>query len=137
MTFVRKMNRILENFFITYVYKIRKFFSIMILIVFIFPQYWMYKFRDASQPDYDLNHKTTLQQNFNSYSAVVSMVPSLVTNLLAARYGHKINIKTRLISTSLVVLVIFIIFTIFVKINTDSCKQHSFISCFLDSKPAN
>lgn len=88
-------------------------------------QYWMYKFRDTSKADYDLNNKTVLQQNFMSLSAVVSTVPGMLSNVLATRYGHKINIKTRLLTTSFIVLFFFLVFTAFIKIDTDSCKYHN------------
>lgn len=89
-------------------------------------QYWMYKFRDPSSEDLHLDHKTELQANFVSYSSITQSIPAVITTILATRYAHKINIRTRLMTTITLILTAYVIFTAFIKINTDTCKLLQF-----------
>lgn len=84
----------------------------------------MYKFRNPASEELHLEHKTELQACFVSYASITQSVPAAITTLFAARYGHKIHVRTRLLSTLIVVLGTFLLFTAFIEINTDSCKFH-------------
>ncbi|KAG5871752.1 hypothetical protein JTB14_016836 [Gonioctena quinquepunctata] len=89
--------------------------------------YWMYKFRDVSQDDYDARNKTFLQKNFASISSLLHPIPSAVTMVLASMFAHKIHLRKRLLGTMIATTLAFIVFTCFVEINTDSWQTEFFI----------
>lgn len=82
----------------------------------------MYKFRDTSSDTIDLRNKTMFQKNIVSISGLAHSIPSVLTKIVASYFGHKINIHKRLTATLSGMLAVFIIFTIFIEINTDPCK---------------
>ncbi|KAG5882236.1 hypothetical protein JTB14_037337 [Gonioctena quinquepunctata] len=89
--------------------------------------YWMFKFRDVSQDDYDAENKTFLQKNFASISSILSSVPSALTTVLASMFAHKIKLRIRLLGTITAITSVFVVFTVFVKIDTDSWQTEFFI----------
>lgn len=82
----------------------------------------MYKFRDVAQEHYDSSNKTTLQAYFASYTSIAQSVPSLLGTWGFSLIGHKINIKWRLLIPLVVLVLTYVLFTIFIVIDTDSCK---------------
>ncbi|XP_074034270.1 equilibrative nucleoside transporter 3 isoform X2 [Leptinotarsa decemlineata] len=82
--------------------------------------YWMFKFRDITQDHYDPRNKTYLQTNFASISSIIHSIPTLVTTVLVSMFGHKLDVRFRLLSTLSILTATFILFTIFVVVDTDS-----------------
>ncbi|XP_057669210.1 equilibrative nucleoside transporter 3-like [Diorhabda carinulata] len=82
--------------------------------------YWMYKLRDTQYDTYDLKNKTYLQKMFVSVSSISQGFPSLIASFLSAKYAYKITVRKRFLVTLGAISFLFVIFTLFVKINTDS-----------------
>lgn len=82
----------------------------------------MYKFRDVSQSTYNATNKTDLQVYFISATTVAQAVPCLIATILAAFYGHKIQLRTRVLGLVWTNFLMFVATTGTVQINTDSCK---------------
>ncbi|XP_074034283.1 equilibrative nucleoside transporter 3 isoform X1 [Leptinotarsa decemlineata] len=104
-------------------------FAIMIPFTFLLTatDYWMYKFRDVSQENYDPNNKTFLQTNFASISSMLSSVPTALTTVLVSLFAHRIDLRLRLLGAMIAMSMSFISFTILVKVNTDSWQVGFFI----------
>lgn len=85
--------------------------------------YWMYKFRNVTSP-YDPHNpheaeRTPLQTFFESYLAIASNFPMLISMVINSLYGQRFSQKRRLYLSLTVMLVIFATTTIFVHIDTD------------------
>nr|XP_023018402.1 equilibrative nucleoside transporter 3-like [Leptinotarsa decemlineata] len=104
-------------------------FAIMIPFTFLLTatDYWMYKFRDVSQENYDPNNKTFLQTNFASISSMMSSVPTALTTVIVSVFAHKIGLRLRLLGIMIALCISFISVTILVKVNTDSWQLGFFI----------
>ncbi|KAK4886608.1 hypothetical protein RN001_002879 [Aquatica leii] len=92
--------------------------------------YWMFKFRD---PNNHLNFflpppkRTSLQTNFTSYISIASNVPGTIFLMLNVVLNKRILLNTRMITSFLLMLFLFIVTTAFVKINTDDWQEQFFI----------
>lgn len=101
--------------------------------------YWMYKFRNVSEPTgddqqtliYYYNRTYTLEKNaertllqtfFESYLAIASNLAMLSTMILNTLYGQRFDQKKRLYVSLTLMLIIFVITTIFVLIDTDQIQ---------------
>ncbi|XP_054154059.1 equilibrative nucleoside transporter 1-like [Oppia nitens] len=103
--------------------------------------YWSYKFRDTNatngshyyqtaitddgQPS-PAHQLTPLQKYFESYLAIATNVPFLVVLAINAFYGHKISDAIKNMGSFVTIILIFILTTIFVKIDTDYYQQTFF-----------
>lgn len=91
--------------------------------------YWMYKFRDINSNTStfgDQKQRTTLQAEFTSYLSVASSVPSILFLILNTALNHKVSLQKRMIGSLLVMLVLFIITTVFVNVDTDTYQDTFF-----------
>nr|XP_023022246.1 uncharacterized protein LOC111510559 isoform X3 [Leptinotarsa decemlineata] len=89
--------------------------------------YWMFKFRDVSQENYDPNNKTFLQTNFASITSMLTSVPTALTTVIVSVFAHKIDLRLRLLGIMIALSISFISFTILVEVNTDSWQLGFFI----------
>lgn len=94
-------------------------------------EYWMYKFRNISDPTYDPHDphtgvRTPLQTFFTSYLSIAANLPMLLSMVLNSLYGHKFSQKKRLYVSLIVMLVIFATTTFFVGIDTDRFQNMFF-----------
>ncbi|XP_024081088.1 equilibrative nucleoside transporter 3 isoform X2 [Cimex lectularius] len=91
-------------------------------------EYWMYKFR-ALNASMILNEsgRSKLQASFTPYMTLASTVPSTLFLIINPVINHKISLNIRMYGSLLTMLVLFIITTIFVKINTDSWQEEFFL----------
>ncbi|XP_034934668.1 equilibrative nucleoside transporter 3 [Chelonus insularis] len=103
--------------------------------------YWMYKFREIHPNNTGTNNythteilekRTDLQASFTSYLNVASAIPNTFFLILNTFLSKRISQKVRMIGSQLLILIMFIITTAFVKINTDEC-QHVFLILTLTS----
>ncbi|XP_023022244.2 equilibrative nucleoside transporter 3 isoform X1 [Leptinotarsa decemlineata] len=93
--------------------------------------YWMFKFRDISQENYDPNNKTFLQTNFASITSMLTSVPTALTTVIVSVFAHKIDLRLRLLGIMIALSISFISFTILVEVNTDSWQLGFFILTIL------
>lgn len=106
--------------------------GIVVLIPSVFlmtaSDYWMYKFRNATAGmGFDPAAKTVLQTNFFAAFGVFTNVPSLATIWVTTFINHRINQKLRNTISLCCVIVIFLLLTVFVKVDTDRWQYGFFI----------
>ncbi|KAK9507984.1 hypothetical protein O3M35_007738 [Rhynocoris fuscipes] len=91
-------------------------------------EYWMYKFR-ALHVNVTLseNGRSELQTCFTSYMTIAATVPSTLFLIINPLINHKISLNIRVIGSLGTMLVLFILTTIFVKINTDPWQEEFFL----------
>lgn len=91
--------------------------------------YWNYKYRNISDNETDFDDttghthtKTELQTFFASYLSIASNVPFLLALLVLTVFDQKISQDFRTILGLVAITILFIYTTIFVEVNTDTCK---------------
>lgn len=83
----------------------------------------MYKFRDTSQEEYNnTQNRTSLQSHFAAATTIATNVPLIIFVLLTTTYGHHVKAKLRVYVAIGLMLMCFVISTIFINLDTDSCK---------------
>ena len=93
----------------------------------------MYKFRDVDN-SYDQTGpvsttRTELQTFFESYLAIASNVPMLLSMTFNSFYGRRIQQKYRMYGSLSIVFAMFFLTTVFVLIDTDQSKfNHDILS---------
>lgn len=90
-------------------------------------EYFDYKFRNVSIEPFDLKHNNTrLQAEFESYLSIVSQCSNLLFMILTVLLVRSINVKIRVVVSTLLVIIIFVVTTALTKVNTDSWQQAFF-----------
>ncbi|KAJ8948593.1 hypothetical protein NQ318_007597 [Aromia moschata] len=87
----------------------------------------MYKFRDTSSEEIDLNNKTALQTYFAPGIMISQSMPVIISTLFTTVLGHKLPVRTRIIASLMIIILIFVIFTVMIKVNTDSWQVGFFV----------
>lgn len=85
-------------------------------------QYWMHKFRDTTPGANEVQNRSVLQSQFTSSCLVAQNVPLIICLVLSSLFGYRIKAKDRIVAALLVLIAAFIMFTIFVTVNTDDCE---------------
>ncbi|KAK2583117.1 hypothetical protein KPH14_009143 [Odynerus spinipes] len=94
--------------------------------------YWMYKFRQIHENDTrgfnythteNLEKRTDLQASFTSYLSVASALPNTLFLILNAFISKKVALRTRMVGSQCIILLFFIMTTVFVKVNTDKWQS--------------
>ncbi|GLV40017.1 Equilibrative nucleoside transporter 1 [Carabus blaptoides fortunei] len=93
--------------------------------------YWMYKFRNIHDNSTHLmvtpGNRTPLQKEFTSYLSIASAVPNTIFLILSTFINRKISLSIRMIGSLIVLIVFFIVTTVFVNINTDKWQHEFFL----------
>lgn len=90
-------------------------------------EYWMYKFREfADNFTRTDTGRSELQACFTSYISLASTVPSTIFLIINPLFSHKISLKIRMVSSLAFMLILFLVTTVFVKINTDKWQDGFF-----------
>lgn len=84
----------------------------------------MYKFRDPSSNSTDPNDRTWLQKNFAAAQLIANAIPAIISNIVWTRYGYRIPLRKRGLLGLSILFATFLVFTAFIKINTDNCKYY-------------
>ncbi|CAG5132053.1 unnamed protein product [Candidula unifasciata] len=93
-------------------------------------KYFDYKFRNTSLPvdavagDESI---TTMQQEFESYLSIVSNVSNLLFMIATVLLVQSISVKVRIVVSTVLITVIFIVTTALVEVDTDSWQDTFFI----------
>ncbi|CAD6236026.1 GSCOCG00008056001-RA-CDS [Cotesia congregata] len=94
--------------------------------------YWMFKFRQIHPNNSGTNNythteilesKTDLQVSFTSYLNVSSALPNMLFLIINTFLSKRLSQKFRMISSQLLIFILFIMTTVFVKINTDEWQN--------------
>ncbi|XP_074029998.1 equilibrative nucleoside transporter 3-like isoform X1 [Leptinotarsa decemlineata] len=88
--------------------------------------YWMFKFRNASAPADDGN-RTSLQSLYQSALSVAISVPTVLFTLLGTIHGRKFDARKLILFALVVIFFIFLTFSSFTRVNTDSWQSGFFI----------
>ncbi|XP_012531984.1 equilibrative nucleoside transporter 1 [Monomorium pharaonis] len=96
--------------------------------------YWMYKFREIHNNSTNLTHtyaelleqKTDLQASFTSYLNVASALPSTLFLIINTFISKRVSLTVRMVGSQCTILLLFILTTTFVKMDTDKW-QHIFL----------
>ncbi|KAK0178513.1 hypothetical protein PV327_007399 [Microctonus hyperodae] len=95
-------------------------------------EYWMYKFRQIHPNNTGINNythteileqRTDLQASFTSYLNVASAIPNTIFLISNAFLSKRISQRTRMIGSQSLIMILFIMTTVFVKINTDEWQK--------------
>uniref|UniRef100_A0A2R5LCW4 Putative equilibrative nucleoside transporter 3-like protein n=1 Tax=Ornithodoros turicata TaxID=34597 RepID=A0A2R5LCW4_9ACAR len=90
--------------------------------------YWMYKFRNVTAgPHVNASAKTTLQTNFFAAYGVFTNLPALATISVTIMFNHRIQQRLRNMISLCTVIVIFVMLTVFVKVDTDNWQYGFFM----------
>ncbi|XP_034781674.2 equilibrative nucleoside transporter 3-like isoform X2 [Acipenser ruthenus] len=89
--------------------------------------YWLYKLTNSSSP----SHSSDLSNYFESYLSIASTVPSVLCLLLNFILVNKVSSAVRVLSSLAVILVIFVITTALVKVDTSAVMQEFFMATLL------
>jgi len=91
--------------------------------------FWYYKFRNTSIPyNSSADDLNEMQKNFPAYLSLSGNVPLTVLVVLTALFGYKINIKTRLLTSAVTMMICFGGVTLLAGLNTDGWQHVMFIS---------
>lgn len=83
----------------------------------------MYKFRNTTEGAIDdAEHRTYMQKEFGVFSTIFGSTPLVIFITLTTIYGQHINARVRIVWTIFSMLVVFSMSTIFINVNTDTCK---------------
>lgn len=85
----------------------------------------MYKFRNTTANSTDVP-LTPIQAGFTSDLSVAASVPNTIFLILNAFLSHKFPLAFRMIGSLVLVLVMFIVMTLFVEVNTDDWQGEFF-----------
>ncbi|XP_073821069.1 equilibrative nucleoside transporter 1 [Musca autumnalis] len=95
--------------------------------------YWMYKFRNATFNDTDPlgEELTPMQKSFSCDLTLTASISGTTFLILNAIYGQKLSLRLRMLGSLCVILIIFIITTTFVEVNTDRWQKQFFLITLL------
>jgi len=116
-----------------YVYLVFYFVGLTILfpysMVITLTDFWYYKFRNTSIPFNSTNDELTdLQKNFPAYLSVTGNVPLTLLVVISAIWGHRFNIKLRLVVSGVLMTIAFAVTTLLSGLDTDSWQDELFIA---------
>lgn len=89
--------------------------------------YWLYKLSNHSLPGGGEEERSDLSDYFESYLAIASTVPSVLCLILNYVLVNRLSPKIRILSSLVVILVVFIITTILVKVDMSNCTKDFFV----------
>ncbi|XP_067010202.2 equilibrative nucleoside transporter 3 isoform X2 [Anabrus simplex] len=91
--------------------------------------YWMYKLRDVkNNVSETIGGRTELQAGFTAYLSVASTVPNTLFLILNALLSRKISLQVRMIGSLSSMMLLFILTTVLVKVDTDHWQETFFIT---------
>ncbi|KAL1122166.1 hypothetical protein AAG570_003571 [Ranatra chinensis] len=90
-------------------------------------EYWMYKFRALSRnTTLTETGRSELQACFTSYMTIAATVPCTLFLIINPLINHRISLNLRMFGSLLTMFVLFIVTTVFVKVDTDSWQEDFF-----------
>ncbi|OCT71939.1 equilibrative nucleoside transporter 3 isoform X2 [Xenopus laevis] len=90
--------------------------------------YWIYKFRNCTDAPLIQQHDVSdISDYFESYFSIASAVPSVPCLILNFFLVNRVSSKVRILSSLVVMLLIFILTTVLVKIDTSAWTKEFFV----------
>lgn len=89
--------------------------------------YWLYKLSNHSLPNKPDEERSDLSDYFESYLAIASTVPSVLCLILNYVLVNRLSPRVRILSSLVVILVVFVVTTVLVKVDMSSCTLEFFV----------
>lgn len=89
--------------------------------------YWLYKLSNHSLPNKPDEERSDLSDYFESYLAIASTVPSVLCLILNYVLVNRLSPNTRIMSSLVVILMVFVVTTVLVKIDMSNCTMDFFV----------
>lgn len=93
--------------------------------------YWLYKLSNHSVVSGHEEERSDLSDYFESYLAIASAVPSVICLILNYVLVNRVSSKVRILSSLLVILVLFVVTTVLVKVDTSNCTLEFFVGTLI------
>lgn len=88
----------------------------------------MYKFRNTTiNNSTEPMELTPMQKSFSCDLTLTASISGTTFLILNAIYGHKFSMRLKMFGTLSVILIVFIITTAFVEVNTDNWQEQFFL----------
>ncbi|KAL2082977.1 hypothetical protein ACEWY4_020750 [Coilia grayii] len=85
--------------------------------------YWLYKLSNNSHHD---EPHSDLSDYFESYIAIASTIPSVLCLVLNYLLVNRLSAQVRILSSLVLILVVFVVTTVLVKVDVSGCRQEFF-----------
>lgn len=89
--------------------------------------YWLYKLSNHSLPNKPDEGRSDLSDYFESYLAIASTVPSVLCLILNYVLVNRLSSRARILSSLVVILLVFVVTTVLVKVDMSSCTMEFFV----------
>ncbi|KAM8852601.1 equilibrative nucleoside transporter 3 isoform 1-T2 [Synchiropus picturatus] len=93
--------------------------------------YWMYKLSNHSEGGAE-EQRSELSDYFESYLVIASTIPSVLSLVLNYLLVNRLSPNVRILSTLVLILLVFVVTTVLVKVDMSSCRVE-FFACTLVS----
>ncbi|TDH01115.1 hypothetical protein EPR50_G00176920 [Perca flavescens] len=89
--------------------------------------YWLYKLSNSTHGSGSDEQRSDLSDYFESYLAIASTVPSVLCLILNYVLVNRLSSNVRILSSLFVILLVFLVTTVLVKVDTSDCRTEFFI----------
>ncbi|XP_078129002.1 equilibrative nucleoside transporter 3 [Sander vitreus] len=89
--------------------------------------YWLYKLSNNTHGSGNDEQWSDLSNYFESYLAIASTVPSVLCLILNYVLVNRLSSNVRILSSLFVILLVFVVTTVLVKVDTSDCRTEFFI----------
>lgn len=89
--------------------------------------YWLYKLSNSTDPSGSEEQHSDLSDYFESYLAIASTVPSVLCLILNYLLVNRLSPNVRILTSLIVILLVFVVTTVLVKIDVSDCRVEFFI----------
>ncbi|XP_070772223.1 equilibrative nucleoside transporter 3 [Enoplosus armatus] len=89
-------------------------------------QYWLYKLTNNSHHSGNEEQRSDLGDYFESYLAIASTVPSVLCLILNYVLVNRLSPNVRILSSLIVILLVFVVTTVLVKVDVSDCRVEFF-----------
>ncbi|KAK5908298.1 hypothetical protein CgunFtcFv8_016370 [Champsocephalus gunnari] len=89
--------------------------------------YWLYKLSNDTHHSGSEEERSDLSDYFESYLAIASTVPSVLSLILNYVLVNRVSSNVRILSSLFVILLVFVITTVMVKVDVSDCRTEFFI----------
>ncbi|KAK7902201.1 hypothetical protein WMY93_018970 [Mugilogobius chulae] len=89
--------------------------------------YWLYKLSNHSLPHKPDDEHSDLSDYFESYLSIASTVPSVLCLILNYVFVNRLSSKARILTSLVVILLVFVVTTVLVKVDMSNCTMEFFV----------
>ncbi|KAK5853836.1 hypothetical protein PBY51_014960 [Eleginops maclovinus] len=89
--------------------------------------YWLYKLSNDTHHSSSEEQRSDLSDYFESYLAIASTVPSVLSLILNYVLVNRVSSNVRILFSLMVILLVFVVTTVMVKVDVSDCRTEFFI----------